>query len=155
MSIGDDAAIMLLAKIRKSLLLMIRQAVVEESEARHRLKICEELLQASLERRTHFPGFGNLVRAVLGLLPEQFPELDRMVTEFQATFDKDYGDVLVSVIDGTGTENWPQKAQLESLFEGVKQEIGRLSVTPEAFVRICMLNLTTVDSRIKLAVNPA
>lgn len=142
MPVGDDTAIMLLAKIRKSLLLMIEQAVVDETVARNRLAICQELMRAALERRTHFPGFANLVQAVLGLRGAEYPELDRLVTELQVEFDSEYGDVLVDLIGGTGPETWPLKAELADIIEAVGQKIGELSVTPEAFVRISMLNLT-------------
>ena len=142
MPTGDDTAIMLLAKMRKSLLLMIEQAVVNESEVRSRIEICDRMIQSCFERRTHFPGFAGLVRVVLGLNSEELQELDEFITKLKEEYEKDYGSVLVKILDGDCPENFPLKEKLEEVLLALNRRLNDYSLTSEAFARLSMLNLT-------------
>ena len=139
MDIGDDEAIYILTKMRKSLLDCKDDGVIAPNEMQAKIQKVEELLKFAWQARSYFPGFSSISRVLL----HQENEPNFLLDEFYAAFkDEEYDEpdeVLKQIIKKPKSYAFSKDyaRQLHDLRERIEQK----DLSIKKFLQLCLLNL--------------
>lgn len=157
MDIGDDEAIYILSKMRKSLLDCMDDGVVAKEEMQARLKKVEELLTFAWSSRSYFPGFVGLSRVLLEQQLEiNFP-FEKFYEDFKEACDtqeQNPDEWLTNILNRPKANPISEKyaQQIYDLTDKIEDQDWEI----EDFLRLAMLNLfpfqfeRVLDGKLKL-----
>ena len=139
MDIDDDEAIFLLTKIRQKLIEAQNDGIVEMSELNNQVKKTDYLLELCWNRRTHFPGFKNLSRALLQISEDELCILDKFVEIVKGT-EPDYcGKIKELILEPKSDSTY---ARFTSKLIDLNKAISVLNLSVDQFLLLSMLNLS-------------
>lgn len=138
MDIGDDEAIYILTKMRKSLMTSRDDGVVPVEEMQERIEKVENLLEMAWSSRSYFPGFVNISRVLLHQMGEPDFPLEQFYEDFK--IDAKQPDIELQEILKS-----PKSSKLSIKIIGyineLKDRLDQKGFTIDQFLSLSMLNL--------------
>lgn len=144
MDIGDDEAIYLLTKMRKSLIECRDDGIVDPDEIQIKIDTVEELLRFCWKKRSYFPGFSTISRVLLDIDKNDF-RLKHFIEDFKLS-GYDYPDEELLAILKDPTDYDEYSTYRNDLWE-LTDRIDQYGLTLEQFLRLAMLNLSRFQFR--------
>lgn len=153
MDIGDDEAIYILTKMRKSLMACRDDGVVSVEEMQERIDKVDSLLEMAWSSRSYFPGFVNISRVLLNQTNEPGFPLEQFYEDLK--IDAEQPDKkLQEIIKSPRTHNLSKK--VEGYINDLKDRLDQKGMTIQQFLSLAMLNLKSfqferiLDGKLKL-----
>jgi len=140
MDIGDDEAIYLLTKMRKSLIECRDDGIVDPDEMQQKIDTVNELLEFCWNKRSYFPGFSSLSKVLLGIEKNEFG-LKHFIQDFNLS-NYEYPDEELLGILNDPTDYEEYSTYRNDLWE-LKDKIDQYGLSIDQFLRLAMLNLNT------------
>jgi exodeoxyribonuclease V alpha subunit len=140
MDIGDDEAIYILSKMRKSLLICRDDGVVDPQEMQEKINTVEGLLQFAWESRSYFPGFVSLSRIVLSKKDEPEFVLEQFYEDFKDE-EVDHDILLRKILDSPLDHEVSRK--YASHIRELSDKLRMWGLSNEKFLSLSMLSLTS------------
>ena len=138
MDIGDDEAIYILSKMRKSLMLCRADGVVDPDEMQAKIDTVDRLLEFAWQSRSYFPGFVNLGKIILGKKDELSSGLEGFFEDLkheEQEQDKLLEAILLDPVNHEISRN--HALQLRELVD----RLAAWGLTVRQFLTLAMLNL--------------
>lgn len=138
MDIGDDEAIYILTKMRKSLMTCRDDGVIPISDMQERIVKVESLLELAWSSRSYFPGFVSISRVLLNQTNEPNFVLERFYEDFK--IDANQPDLeLLKILES------PRSSGISPNFiapiNDLKDRLDQNGLSFEQFLQLSMLNL--------------
>lgn len=138
MDIGDDEAIYILTKMRKSLLTCKDDGVVSIDEMQERIDKVESLLEMAWASRSYFPGFVSISRVLL----HQNDEPDFPLEQFYEDFKLDAQQPDIELLDIINNpKNHKLSNKVAGYIQDLKERLVQKGFSTEQFLTLAMLNL--------------
>ena len=138
MDIGDDEAIYILTKMRKSLMTCRDDGVVSVAEMQERIDKIESLLEMAWSSRSYFPGFVSISRVLLHQKDEPDFPLEKFYEDFKIDAEQPDKE-LKAIIESPRTHKLPNK--VEGYINDLKDRLDQKGLSVEQFLSLAMLNL--------------
>jgi exodeoxyribonuclease V alpha subunit len=138
MDIGDDEAIYILTKMRKSLLDSLNDGIVPVADMQERLDKVEHLLKTAWESRSYFPGFSNAARVFLNELKEPDFKLETFFENFKESSENQDAD-LKAILENP--DGHPLSQKYSQYFNNLLDRLDQYRISIEEFMQLCLLNL--------------
>ncbi|WP_194535043.1 ATP-dependent DNA helicase [Zobellia nedashkovskayae] len=138
MDIGDDEAIYILTKMRKSLMTCRDDGVVPVEEMQERIEKVENLLEMAWSSRSYFPGFVSISRVLLHQNDEPDFPLEQFYEDFKIDAQQPDKE-LEQVLNAPRTQNLSKK--VEGYLIDLVDRLAQKGLTIEQFLNLAMLNL--------------
>ena len=153
MDIGDDEAIYILTKMRKSLISSKDESVVPVSEMEKNIEKLDGLLQMAWEKRSYFPGFVSISRVLLSQTEEPRFPLEDFYDEIKEEIVD--SNIELRLIIENPLSNAISRKYTDELVE-LKDRLVQYGITLEELLKLSMLNLKPfqfnriIDGKLKL-----
>lgn len=141
MDIGNDQAIYLLTKIRRSLLIIKEHSIIESFDADSAINTIDNMLEMCWKQRGHFPGFSKLSRAILDVREYDKPILDNFIKIVQITEGRNYFEKVIEMIEDPDLAEDNYEEYVDILWD-IHDAIEEYSIDCLDFLRLAMLDLT-------------
>ncbi|WP_436516392.1 ATP-dependent DNA helicase [Ekhidna sp. To15] len=154
MDVGDDEAIYILTKMRKSLMTCKDDGVVPVAQMQENIEKVENLLDLAWSSRSYFPGFVGISRALLNQRDEPNFPLEQFYEDFKIDAEQP-DEELLAIFNAPKAANLPPK-QLAAIND-LKDRLDQNGFSIEQFLHLSMLNLKPfqfqriLDGKLKLS----
>ena len=138
MDIGDDEAIYVLTKMRKSLMDSLHDGIVPVKEMQERLDKVEHMLGMAWKSRSYFPGFSNVCRVLLNQESDPKFKLDSFFETFKEESENQQSD-LETILENPD-DHYLSKKYSDDLYS-VMDRIDQYGIANKDFMKLAMLNL--------------
>lgn len=138
MDIGDDEAIYILTKMRKSLIECKHDGIVPVEDMEERIYKVEALLQMAWNNRSYFPGFTSISRIILNKEDEPYFQLDEFYEDFKDSETPDDEQLLAILNNPSGFEEYKR---YRSIIEEIQDRLKQKNMSMTQFLNLAMLNL--------------
>jgi exodeoxyribonuclease V alpha subunit len=138
MDIGDDEAIYILTKMRKSLILCKDDGIISRSEMQERIEKVDGLLEFAWSSRSYFPGFVAISRALLSQNDEPIFPLETFYGDFK-DFAESPNQEMLEILKAPSLHDLSKK--YSSIIEDLNDRINQRGFTLDQFLTLSMLNL--------------
>lgn len=138
MDIGDDEAIYILTKMRKSLIECKHDGIVPVEDMEERIYKVEALLRMAWNNRSYFPGFTSISRIILNKEDEPYFQLDEFYEDFKDSETPDDEQLLAILNNPSGFEEYKR---YRSIIEEIQDRLKQKNMSITQFLNLAMLNL--------------
>jgi len=151
MDIDDDEAIFILSKIKARLVEAKSDGVVKVDWLQKEINKIEQMLALCWNKRTHFPGFRNLARALLSKHENDHCALDNFIDYIKES-DPNYVDKIKELLNNPNSDK-DYSTYRNSLLE-LKDELHVIGISVDEFLFLSMFNLSHEQfDRIRIGLN--
>ena len=137
--IDDDQAIYLLTKMRRSLLKVREQSVIDTTESERQLENVELLIELTWNKRGYLPGIKNLLLAIPGVKENYEDNVGQLIRGVDLA---DRGTVNALLEALAGDDNALEQA-FGPLLAEVREFMEEREINAEEVLRLASLNLTS------------
>ncbi len=138
LDIGDDEAIYILTKMRKSLISCQDDGIVPKADMLSRIEKVENLLAVAWASRSYFPGFVSVARVILNQQDEPKFELEEFYSDFKD--EENEPDKALSQILRSPAA-FPVSKKYISQLKDLVDRLSQRNISIEQFLQLSILNL--------------
>lgn len=139
MDIGDDEAIYILTKMRKSLLECRDDGIVPPEEMQVKIENVNALLKFCWQKRSHFPGFATLSKFLLDIDSSDFL-LTKFIEDFKLSDYEDPDSELIKILNDPN--DYPDYKVYKNDLKDLRDRFEAIGLSIKQFLTLSMLNLS-------------